>query len=606
MKESDFIEQNKEKWLEFENNLLQKNIDPSKTSKLFVQITEDLSYARTFYKNRSVRLYLNGIAKVLFNDINKTRRSGWKTFAAFWTTDLPLSIYKARRAMLISFTVFVTCFILGVVTSIQNKEFAAMILSKDYVNMTNENIAKGDAMAVYKSQSEMRTFLPILLNNLRVDFLTFFSGVFMAIGTLVVMVYNGIMVGVFQYFFIERGLFWESFLGIWTHGALEIPTIILSGGAGLTLGKGLLFPGTYTRFQAFKLSGMTGLKILLGVAPVTFLAAFIEGFITRHTSIPDPIRFIFILLSFTLVLLYFYFYPKRVAKQHKKEQEKPDAELIYKQVTEFNPTEIYSANKLIAETFRQLFKHFGFFFKFVFFAALAGALLTAYNPLQLFHDLDYPDYNLNNLFNYDEFPPLGVFFMIAFTCMAVGFLYLISTQIVNNSQGETNFNVVKPMVSAIFCSGLFTFIIYTDITLCHLLAFVLFPLLVLVTCISQHMNLHFYEAFSEIGSLFAQSFGKFLGINLVFTIIAVIIYWATTAALRVLFVQDALSWVLTDNEASAGKIQISFMAFQAFLSFFIYVLLLILSNSLLFFTMKETYSAEHLISRIQNITANKK
>src|SRR6185369_9031512 len=97
MKESEFIEQNKEKWLDFENNLLKKDSDPSKTSKLFIQITDDLSYARTFYQNRSVKLYLNGIAKVLFNDLNKSQKKGSAAFFNFWKKDLPLTVYHSRR-----------------------------------------------------------------------------------------------------------------------------------------------------------------------------------------------------------------------------------------------------------------------------------------------------------------------------------------------------------------------------------------------------------------------------------------------------------------------------------------------------------------------------
>ena len=80
MKESDFINQNKIKWIEVEKNLTNKDVSPSETSKLFVQVTDDLSYARTFYKNRTVRIYLNEVAKFLFNDINKTKQNYFKSF----------------------------------------------------------------------------------------------------------------------------------------------------------------------------------------------------------------------------------------------------------------------------------------------------------------------------------------------------------------------------------------------------------------------------------------------------------------------------------------------------------------------------------------------
>ena len=92
MKESQFIEQNKKKWQHFENNLQKKDYDPAETSKLFIQITDDLSYARTFYNKRSVKLYLNGIGKLLFNDLNKSQRTGRKNFINFWKKDLPLTV----------------------------------------------------------------------------------------------------------------------------------------------------------------------------------------------------------------------------------------------------------------------------------------------------------------------------------------------------------------------------------------------------------------------------------------------------------------------------------------------------------------------------------
>ena len=268
MKESDFIEQNKEKWKNFEHNLIKKDATPQEISKLFVKITDDLSYARTFYKARSVKIYLNGVAKLLFNDINKTKRNRWASFSQFLTKELPLVMYSARRAMLISFIIFFSCCTLGVITSIYTPDFAVTIMGSDYIEMTKQNIADGKPMNVYASQVEMETFLMILVNNLRVVFATFFLGVFTSIGSIVIMMFNGVMVGVFQFFFVEKdvlataienhgtvmgfiqyfvledSLFRKSFLAIWTHGTLEISAIIISGGAGITLGKGLLFPQT--------------------------------------------------------------------------------------------------------------------------------------------------------------------------------------------------------------------------------------------------------------------------------------------------------------------------------------------------------------------------
>ena len=66
MRETNFIKQKKDKWIELERTIQQVNPDPDKLNDLFVQITDDLSYSRTFYPNRSVRVYLNGLAQQIF------------------------------------------------------------------------------------------------------------------------------------------------------------------------------------------------------------------------------------------------------------------------------------------------------------------------------------------------------------------------------------------------------------------------------------------------------------------------------------------------------------------------------------------------------------
>ena len=156
-----------------------------------------------------------------------------------------------------------------------------------------------------KNDNELISALSITQNNLRVAFFTFVGGVFFMIGTIGVMLYNGIMVGAFQMFFAMQDsyAFKESLLTIWIHGTLEISAIILAGAAGLTLGRGLVFPGTYSRIQAFQVSARRGVKMLLGIFPIFVIAGFIEGFVTRHTETPDAIRAIFIILCLFFVLL---------------------------------------------------------------------------------------------------------------------------------------------------------------------------------------------------------------------------------------------------------------------------------------------------------------
>jgi len=309
MKETRFIAQNKEKWLESETLLSSPVKDPEKLSSLFTQIVDDLSYSRTYYPNRSVRVYLNKIARQYFSIIYSHKRERKNRFSLFWLDELPQIILYCRKQLLISLIVFVLAATIGIFSAYNDPEFTGTILGESYVSMTKENIEKGDPMAVYKESHQIDMFLGITLNNLIVAFRTYVFGVFMAVGSLAILLYNGIMVGCFQYFFIERGLFAESALTIWLHGTLEISSIILAGGAGLTLGTGLIFPGTYSRLQAFQISAIRSLKLMLGITPIFVLAAIIESFLTRYTEVPDALRLLLIVLSASFIIGYFVIYP---------------------------------------------------------------------------------------------------------------------------------------------------------------------------------------------------------------------------------------------------------------------------------------------------------
>lgn len=322
MRETNFINQKKDKWIELERTIQQVNPDPDQLNDLFVQITDDLSYSRTFYPNRSVRVYLNGLAQQIFYSIYKNKKSSGGKLLSFWTTDLPRIMYQSRWELLLGMLLFWIPFIVGCLSGSigADEEFARQLLGDDYIDMTIANIQSGDPMAVYKSGSRITMFLTIYLNNLMVCFRYFMFGALFMIGSIAELINFGLYVGAFQYFFHEQDELLAAVLGVWTHGSLEIPAAILSGVAGIVMGKGLVFPGTYSRMQAFLLSARKGIKIMIATLPLVFMAAFIESYITRLTETPDLLRASFIVFNLLLVLFYFVILPYMVStinfKQH--------------------------------------------------------------------------------------------------------------------------------------------------------------------------------------------------------------------------------------------------------------------------------------------------
>jgi uncharacterized membrane protein SpoIIM required for sporulation len=204
--------------------------------------------------------------------------------------------------------------LIGVVSSAGDSGFVRLILGDSYVNMTLENIDKGDPMAVYKQMNGVDMFLGITFNNIRVSFFAFMMGLLISFGTAWILLSNGIMLGAFQYFFHLHGLLIESVLVIWIHGTLEISSIIIAGAAGITLGNSILFPGTYSRRQSFMIGSREGLKMIICLIPIFTAAGFLESFVTRHTGMPVILSLIIILGSLSFVIWYFVIYPIKLFK----------------------------------------------------------------------------------------------------------------------------------------------------------------------------------------------------------------------------------------------------------------------------------------------------
>ncbi|MUH37017.1 stage II sporulation protein M [Zobellia amurskyensis] len=316
MREAAFVKQNKDKWATFENALTNKTaLTPDKLSDLYIEITDHLSYAKTFYAGSNTEFYLNTLASQAHQKIYKTKREPKNRILEFWKTEFPTMFYHHQRELLIAFLVFLFFSLVGAFSAANEGTFVRSILGDGYVNMTLENIEKGDPMAVYKQMGEFNMFLGITINNIRVALMAFAYGILLGIGTLFVMMQNGIMLGSFQYFFYEKGLLWESVRTIWIHGTIEIAVIIIAGCAGLVLANGILFPGTYSRLESFKRGVQNGLKIMLSTVPFFIIAGFLEGFVTRHTEMPDALAILIILASLALILFYYVIYPKRLNKR---------------------------------------------------------------------------------------------------------------------------------------------------------------------------------------------------------------------------------------------------------------------------------------------------
>lgn len=601
MKESSFIKKNLDTWKEYEQVTSQKHEMPKKFSKLFVKITDDLSYAYTYYNNRSVRLYLNGVANSLFNRINKSEGFRFANVRKFFSHSVPLAIYDARREFQITFVLFVVSMLIGVLSSKYDPDFAPLILGDDYVSMTEQNIANGDPMAVYKEMAPVDMFFAITLNNCLVAIRTFVLGFFMAIGTIIIMLYNGIMVGTFQYFFVEHDMFKESFLTIWQHGVFEISSIIMSGAAGLVLGKGLVFPGNYTRFQSLRISARKGLKLMMGIIPILVIAGFIEGFYTRYTEAPTFLRVLTILLSLIFIIGYFIVIPKRRHRAQEKNLPEVDyIEAANTKITVFD--KVFSASENFMLTFQQLKTHLK---KLLKWCLLMSLCFPAVNLIvnKATNNIIFDNYYIYRPIMHTVSNPLAILMLIlAFTGFS---LLLVKLKI-----GSTPTSAPAPFYKRFFSVLVMQAIVHAPLFIPSFF-FATLLYIVLQSYSSFVLSIYtvdeggMYRALQKSFTYLKGSSGKFLWLSLQYIIMGILFY-AIFNSLVVKFNNQFVQMNLYGSIANGYAILFYLRMFYFALIVLLVYAVFYTGNRTLYHSLHETITAQKLIERIKNIGNTKR
>lgn len=612
MRETRFIEQNKQKWGTFEKSLNAPQKDAEDLSNQFINVTDDLSYARTFYPNRSVREYLNSIAQKVFYSVYKNRKSRVGRFWAFWKTDVPQIIWESRREFLFSFFIFLGAMLIGMFSTYMDPEFPRVILGNEYVDMTYRNIEEGRPMSVYSTMNEGDMFLQIALNNLYVSFVLFILGLLFGVGTISRLIFNGVMLGAFQALFFREGIYTEMLLTLWLHGAIEISCIVIAGAGGLTLGKGLTFPGTYTRRQSLQLAARRGLLIMLTIAPLIVLAAFIESFFTRHTGTPDVIRGAVVFGSFAFIFFYFVWYPWRTARRQTSFLRDVNLPASREEAIDFSRTK--SLGLIFGDTFnhfrQQLRPLFGaaalctaayvFFvlqFRYEFVFSSAWTLGDAFDDM--FYNVSQFLFPQINNWGYDQENLLYIANWIVSSIMVYLFLHSIQAVAHRGERAGLSYYfytlLATPLVLFIFQ---FTFSLEPG----WIFIFIIFLYPMLALWLSVVFNER-RDPFTAIGRSFAVIYGNYWNMNLGYWIVlglCMVFLFISTAPILGLYFQI----ISTALPIPPSQLPTFHQGFYTAIHVFMMALLLPLTfgiTSIGFFSHRETSEARDLKRRVEQI-----
>ncbi|HEU0113017.1 MAG TPA: stage II sporulation protein M [Flavisolibacter sp.] len=312
MREGLFIKKNKDRW---ERVQAETSQDADEVAKDFVQLVDDLAYAKTFYPTSRVTHYINSMASKIYLNIYKNRKEESNRLLNFWKYDVPLTVKKHHPLILVAFIIFMLFFSVGFFSAANEPGFVREVLGDGYVDMTENNIEKGNPFGVYQDTNSFVMFIRIMVNNILVSFIYFFRGILLGIPSLVALGKESIRLGAFEHMFYIKGLGGQAVTTVLIHGLLELTAIIIACGAGVVMGISFLFPGTRRRLDAFREGTKDGIKMIIGLVPVFIVAAFYEGFVTRYYKMPLPLNLLILLSSAVFITWYFVIYPGVLKKR---------------------------------------------------------------------------------------------------------------------------------------------------------------------------------------------------------------------------------------------------------------------------------------------------
>lgn len=142
-------------------------------------------------------------------------------------------------------------------------------------------------------------------HNIGIGFQTFAGGMLGGIGSLVILLFNGLTLGAVAGHLTRVGFhdtFWSFVCG---HGAFELTAIVLAGMAGLMLGRALVAPGRLTRGEALRQQARPAVRIIYGAALLLVLAALVEAFWSSSQAVPPALKYAVAALLWGAVALYF-------------------------------------------------------------------------------------------------------------------------------------------------------------------------------------------------------------------------------------------------------------------------------------------------------------
>jgi uncharacterized membrane protein SpoIIM required for sporulation len=272
---------------------------------LYRQIAADLASAREDATSTNLAQYLNQLLGRAHNIIYMGRKTESRSILTFYRFTYPNIFRRTFSNTLAAFLIFVCAGVAGCLLTLSDPSFSRHFLGPRMVQSIEEHKMWTDSVVTIKPVASSE----ILTNNLTVSIFTYALGITAGIGTVWMMLLNGLLIGAVGTACWQGQMSLKLWSFVAAHGVLELPAIFIAGGAGFILARGLLFPGALPRKESVVRAGRLSAQLFFGTIPLLLIAGFVEGFISP-TDVPVPMKFALAAGLFALLVLYLGFVGK--------------------------------------------------------------------------------------------------------------------------------------------------------------------------------------------------------------------------------------------------------------------------------------------------------
>ncbi|HEY0153403.1 MAG TPA: stage II sporulation protein M [Longimicrobium sp.] len=255
----------------------------SRFASLYRGVAADLARARTYGGSPELLYALERSVGAGHNLLYRAPSRSWQRFRGWVLSSFPALVRRLWKPIVLASILFYLPGILSFAYVRGDPARGRELVGAEMMARAEEAAAKEARGEGYVEVPEV--MMPamasgLVSNNVQVTFLAFAGGLLAGLGTVWVLVFNGVSLGSVAAVFANHG----QSLHLWTfvlpHGVVELTAICIAGGAGLWLGSALVLPGRITRREALVVRGREAVSLICGTALLLLVAGLIEGFIS--------------------------------------------------------------------------------------------------------------------------------------------------------------------------------------------------------------------------------------------------------------------------------------------------------------------------------------